>query len=274
MDGESVPQDTTAVSSSVGLGENTPLGAVDAGNIPSRPTPNTGRPPLSPLTHILIFASVLTPIALLPYLAVRSHLLSLHRKVGDLSAANAALRRDLKTTLLESSIRREEHDRLRALLEETRRDMEKVKAEGARREVAKATADERIRRDIQDLLVERQKTRWVIYRPLPKGRPNVLAFVRIRAGLSTLRDMSSSLADIAAFMHEVEVQQGFVSRKNDGRGIERIRQLAYKLQGLSVDTDVSKLIHGTMSRLLLNLRKPATTRQTPGDEVPKDSDKS
>ena len=60
----------------------------------------------------------------------------------------------------------------------------------------------------------------------------------IRASLSTLKDLSSSLADIAAFMHEVEVQQGFVSRKNDGRGIERIRQLAYKLQRLSIDKEV------------------------------------
>ena len=65
--------------------------------------------------------------------------------------------------------------------------------------------------------------------------------MHIRAGLHTLRDLSSSLADIAAFMHEVEVQQGFVSRKNDGRGIERIRQLAYKLQGLPMDNEVSGL---------------------------------
>lgn len=59
-----------------------------------------------------------------------------------------------------------------------------------------------------------------------------------RAALSHLRDLSSSLADIAAFMHEVEVQQGFVSRKNDGRGIERIRQLAYRLQGIPVGQEV------------------------------------
>ena len=50
--------------------------------------------------------------------------------------------------------------------------------------------------------------------------------------MSTLRDLSPSLADIAAFMHEVELQQGFVTRKNDGRGIERIRQFAYKLQNI------------------------------------------
>ena len=50
--------------------------------------------------------------------------------------------------------------------------------------------------------------------------------------MSTLRDLSPSLADIAAFMHEVELQQGFATRKNDGRGIERIRQFAYKLQNI------------------------------------------
>ena len=53
-----------------------------------------------------------------------------------------------------------------------------------------------------------------------------------RTSMATLRDLSPSLADIAAFMHEVELQQGFVSRKNDGRGIERIRQFAYKLQNI------------------------------------------
>ena len=119
------------------------------------------RPPLSPWTHILILSSVLVPIAVVPYLAVRRHLLSLHRKMGELGAGNAALQRDLKSTLLESAIRREEHDRLRAMLEETRRDVEKVKVEEARRELARATADERVRRDLQELLQERQRTRCV-----------------------------------------------------------------------------------------------------------------
>ena len=59
-----------------------------------------------------------------------------------------------------------------------------------------------------------------------------------RAGLTTLRDLSTSLADIAAFMHEVEVSHGFVSRKNDGHGVERIRQLAYRLQNLPVGEKV------------------------------------
>ena len=45
-----------------------------------------------------------------------------------------------------------------------------------------------------------------------------------------LKAIGTSLADVAAFMHEMELHQGYPPRANDGRGIERIRQLAYKLQ--------------------------------------------
>ena len=106
-----------------------------------------------------IFASVLTPVALLPYLAVRRSLLSLHRQLGDLSAANAALQRDLKTALLETSVRREEHERLRSVLTEARRELEAVKRDTAQKDLERARSEERVRRDIQDLLVDRQRTR-------------------------------------------------------------------------------------------------------------------
>ncbi|KAI0695738.1 hypothetical protein BC835DRAFT_1272959 [Cytidiella melzeri] len=170
--------------------------------------------PLSPLTHIAFFTAILAPAALLPYLAVRRHLISLHRKVAEVGVANAALQRDLKTALLEAAIRREEYDRLLAMISEARTDMEKLRTDENRRELARTRMQVRTRRDVEDLLMERQRT---------------------RTGLAHLRDLSASMADIAAFMHEVEVQQGFVSRKNDGRGIERIRQLAYKLQRIVVD---------------------------------------
>lgn len=45
-----------------------------------------------------------------------------------------------------------------------------------------------------------------------------------------LKDLGMSLADIAAFMQEVEIRHGFVPKKDDGRGIERIRQMALRLQ--------------------------------------------
>ncbi len=126
---------------------------------PRRPTKAVQ--PLSPLTHIAIFAAILAPTAILPYLAVRRHLISLHRKVAEVCVANAALQRDLKTALLEASIRREEHDRLRTMIGEARRDLERIRAEVGRNELARARLEERTKRDIQDLMEEKLRTRYV-----------------------------------------------------------------------------------------------------------------
>jgi hypothetical protein len=160
--------------------------------------------------------------------------------VAEVGAVGAALQRELKTTLLEVAVRREECDRLRTMYAESRRDIERLQADSNRHELARARFEERTRRDVDELKTEKDRTRYVHSRALMfTKRPNIVR----RAGLAHLRDLSSSLADIAAFMHEVEVQQGFVSRKNDGRGIERIRQLAYKLQRIKVDEKVSDPPH-------------------------------
>jgi hypothetical protein len=64
--------------------------------------------------------------------------------------------------------------------------------------------------------------------------------------------LGTSLADVAAFMHEIELQQGFFTPKVDGRGIERLRFLAMQLEGMgktnAADTDVSYLLSFTNAR--------------------------
>ncbi|TDL29452.1 hypothetical protein BD410DRAFT_22819 [Rickenella mellea] len=45
----------------------------------------------------------------------------------------------------------------------------------------------------------------------------------------SLQDVGTSLADIAAFIHEVEVRQGYPMEKG-GRGVERIRNVALRLK--------------------------------------------
>ncbi|THH33689.1 hypothetical protein EUX98_g619 [Antrodiella citrinella] len=170
---------------------------------PPPPSPISTRPayPTSPLTHIFILTSVLVPIALVPYLAVRRHLLRLHTQMARMNETNVMLQRDLKAALTEASVRREEQERVKVLVEGMRRDVE-----GMRRGVErKGVEGEGVRRVVKDLWEEKQRTRL------------------------QLREVGKSLADVAAFMHEVEIQQGLANRPNDGRGIERIRQLAYKL---------------------------------------------
>lgn len=117
--------------------------------------------PLSPLTHIAIFGAVIVPIALLPYLAVRRHLLSLHRKVAELGVANAALQMDVRTALIQASVRREEfYGRLRAMIEGAKKETEKIRIEDSHRDLVKARREERTRRDIEELLMEKHKTRY------------------------------------------------------------------------------------------------------------------
>jgi len=54
---------------------------------------------------------------------------------------------------------------------------------------------------------------------------------------SRLRELGTSLADIAAFMQEIELQQGFITSKFDGRGIERLRFLALQFEALGETVD-------------------------------------
>jgi hypothetical protein len=53
-----------------------------------------------------------------------------------------------------------------------------------------------------------------------------------RLHFSALRELGTSLADIARFMYEVEIQQGLQRQGEDGRGIERLRSLALRMQHL------------------------------------------
>lgn len=73
-----------------------------------------------------------------------------------------------------------------------------------------------------------------------------------RTQISHLRELGTSLADVAAFMQEIELQQGFFTPKVDGRGIERLRFLAMQLEGMgktnAADTDVSYPLSFTNAR--------------------------
>jgi hypothetical protein len=68
------------------------------------------------------------------------------------------------------------------------------------------------------------------------ARIHIVALARYRAQISRLRDLGTSLADVAAFMQEIELQEGFFTPRLDGRGIERLRFLAMQFEGMGVKT--------------------------------------
>lgn len=67
---------------------------------------------------------------------------------------------------------------------------------------------------------------WLMPRPRRCGR----------AHLAVLNGLGPSLADVAAFMHEIELRQALPLHKQDERlgSIERLRQLALKMQSLQL----------------------------------------
>ena len=92
-----------------------------------------------------------------------------------------------------------------------------------------------------------------------------------------LRKLGTSLADVAAFMQEMELQQGFFTPRFDGKGIERLRFLAMQFEGLGKATDHAKvssiitinerrwlcpLIAGNNRRAMLQVTRDATQAQT------------
>ena len=58
--------------------------------------------------------------------------------------------------------------------------------------------------------------------------------------LTVFRELGVSLADIAAFMHEVDIRQGFWTQRTDNGEIERIRQIALRLQHIPADEAVNE----------------------------------
>ncbi|KAH9071654.1 hypothetical protein EDB83DRAFT_2517469 [Lactarius deliciosus] len=116
--------------------------------------------------------------------------------------------------MLELSIRREQHEQLRAMIAETREGLANLRGE-----------TQRMQADARKLGSSRRENRF----------QGLVASNRIQT--SRLQELGTSLADVAAFMQEIELQQGFFSPRVDGRGIERLRFLAMQFERMGKTKD-------------------------------------
>ncbi|KAH9960487.1 hypothetical protein BC827DRAFT_1133245 [Russula dissimulans] len=177
------------------------------------PTAKLSGPTLG--TRLIIFSALVLPSALIPLFVLRRSVNNLHRKVDQLSGATRDLHHEFKSVMLELSVRREEHEQLQAMIAETREGLARLREETQRSRKERASEDKRTRDQVRELVASDRYT-------------------------SRLRELGTSLADVAAFMQEIELQQGFFTPKVDGRGIERLRYLAMQFEGMGkVKTTVS-----------------------------------
>jgi len=171
-------------------------------------TPISPAKPLGPTlgTRLIIFSALVLPSALIPLLVLRRSVNGLHRKIDKLWEATRGLHHQFRAVASELSIRREQHQKLQAMITETRAGLAQLRGEAQRMRTDRTNKDERLRKQLEDLVASNQ------------------------IQTSRLRELGTSLADVAAFMQEIELQQGFITPRLDGGGIERLRFLAMQFE--------------------------------------------
>ena len=127
-------------------------------------------------TRLIIFSALVLPSALIPLLVLRRGVKGLHRKVDELRAATRDLHHEFKSVATELSVRREQHEQLRAMVAETREGLAQVRGEAQRMRVERTSEDERLRNQVQDLVASNQYvTLLIISRgPPPSAREKKL----------------------------------------------------------------------------------------------------
>ncbi|KAG1753784.1 uncharacterized protein EDB91DRAFT_1099810 [Suillus paluster] len=159
------------------------------------------------ITHFAVLVVFLTPLAALPYLLSKRRISALSIRLDELSATTTALRKELKTSATENAIQKVELHRT------------SVSLEAARSEVVQ------LRRSFKHLRAERDAFDITTQNTLKQLREErKLTSER----LALLPQLGISLADVAAFMYEVELYHGTTPSAIDGHGVERLRRLALK----------------------------------------------
>ncbi|KAF8631193.1 hypothetical protein AX15_002525 [Amanita polypyramis BW_CC] len=160
--------------------------------------------------RVAIFSAVLLPVVLVPYLLTVRRTRMLRHRIDEVQNATYALRRELDTALAKLAAGKAENQGIKTTLHDVIGDTGVIKhrLEGV---VAENGAS---RKDLDKLLAEAQHS---------------------RAQTAALRALGSSLADIAAFMHETELQMGLQPLDRSAqRRVDRLRIAALRLQNLSI----------------------------------------
>jgi len=114
----------------------------------SRDHPHTPSNSIDFTTRAIILASILTPIAFVPYLVVRKQLISLGTKASDATFFSAALRREVKGAL---SNRHYEHEQLAGLLKGLKGEQEAFTANVTKSLLGRTEKAEALRRDLDEV---------------------------------------------------------------------------------------------------------------------------
>jgi hypothetical protein len=125
------------------------MAPVDSSTSTPEATRTTGP---TPGTRLAIFSALLLPLAVVPLFVLRRSVNQLHRKIDELKGATNSLHQEFKSVMLELSIRREQHEQLRAMVAETKGRLANLHRETQQTQVVREKWDRQTREQIQGLV--------------------------------------------------------------------------------------------------------------------------
>ncbi|KAG7448999.1 uncharacterized protein BT62DRAFT_656602 [Guyanagaster necrorhizus] len=180
--------------------------------------------PSSLVGRFAILTAFIVPMTFIPYLLTRGHVSSLRRQILELEKCNRVMRRELS---LESSLHSEEHRRLRGLVQGIKEELGVLQDVSLEKDAKHVKEGEEVRSGLQSLLEEVRDSR--------------------STQSATSKALGTSLADIAAFMQELELVMGLQGTVNGGHvheeRVDRLRQLAFRLSAQRTDARSSRVAH-------------------------------
>ncbi|KZT20742.1 hypothetical protein NEOLEDRAFT_1140265 [Neolentinus lepideus HHB14362 ss-1] len=166
----------------------------------------------SVIPRLAVGSLVLLPFAFVPYLLVRRQLIALRRSAEAINSTFELAQRELRAAALENArLGKDDQVQTKVLLRHIQWDVDRLRQDVAALQSSQASSHNEMRHNQESFDAEKQ---------------------RIWSQLTILQELGLSLADVAAFMYEIELKGGYTGRSGDAHGIERLRQTAMKLQKL------------------------------------------
>ncbi|KAF5369940.1 hypothetical protein D9758_001294 [Tetrapyrgos nigripes] len=180
------------------------------------------------ITHFAVLASVILPLTFVPYLLARrrvsalgqrvkhleTHLQSIHKDLSRLTKLETslqAIQRDLRFITNESNSAMEDQRRTMTSLHEVMMETDEIRLQAQETAASQKAIMDTTQSDLQRLLEEARHA---------------------RAQGEAIRALGPSLADVAAFMYEVELLMPVTSKANEKDRVEELRSVAFRLQNL------------------------------------------
>ncbi|KAG6880428.1 hypothetical protein C0992_000030 [Termitomyces sp. T32_za158] len=172
--------------------------------------PDQVRRPARSLTHLAVISAFLLPFTIFPYALARRQITALKRQLAETQTNVRILEQELNLTWQEMTCRKDEIRKLQGSLVKARQERDQQRVYVERRDRENSRFMDEVKTDLQHLLKEAQHT---------------------RSQDALIGSLGTSLADVAAFMHEIELEMGMLSSNGtDQRGIDRLRSLALQMQ--------------------------------------------